>query len=90
MTEISAIYILLCKFVITLFIVTEFDSKSFHENPQSLTEIANSNLNCIFQFFPKDFFETPDYNYLRKLFKDLYDRKGYTDDGEFDWTGKTR
>ena len=40
--------------------------------------------------FPQDFFETPDYNYLRKLFKDLYDRKGYTDDGEFDWTGKTR
>ena len=37
-----------------------------------------------------DFFETPDYNYLRKLFKDLYDRKGYPDDGEFDWTGKTR
>ena len=36
-----------------------------------------------------DFFETPDYNYLRKLFKDLYDRKGYADDGEFDWTGKT-
>jgi hypothetical protein len=36
-----------------------------------------------------DFFETPDYNYLRKIFKDLYDRKGYPDDGEFDWTGKT-
>ena len=36
-----------------------------------------------------DFFETPDYSYLRKLFKDLYDRKGYPDDGEFDWTGKT-
>lgn len=35
-----------------------------------------------------DFFETPDYEYLRKLFKDLLDRKGYVDDGEFDWTHK--
>ncbi|KAK8383777.1 hypothetical protein O3P69_015905 [Scylla paramamosain] len=36
-----------------------------------------------------DFFETPDYDYLRKLFQDLFERKGYVDDGEFDWTGKT-
>lgn len=35
-----------------------------------------------------DFFETPDYDYLRGLFKDLFDRKGYADDGEFDWTHK--
>ena len=35
-----------------------------------------------------DFFETPDYNYLRKLFQDLFERKGYKDDGVFDWTGK--
>lgn len=35
-----------------------------------------------------DFFETPDYNYLRRVFKDLFDRKGYVDDGVFDWTGK--
>lgn len=35
-----------------------------------------------------DFFETPDYDYLRKLFQDLFDRKSYVDDGEFDWTGK--
>lgn len=35
-----------------------------------------------------DFFETPDYDYLRKLFKDLFDRKGFIDDGEFDWTHK--
>lgn len=36
-----------------------------------------------------DFFETPDYEYLRRLFQELFDRKGYVDDGEFDWTGKT-
>lgn len=35
-----------------------------------------------------DFFETPDYDYLRKLFQDLFAKKGYVDDGEFDWTGK--
>jgi len=35
-----------------------------------------------------DFFEKPDYDYLRKLFSDLYDRKGYAHDSEFDWTGK--
>ncbi|XP_033634350.1 casein kinase I-like isoform X1 [Asterias rubens] len=35
-----------------------------------------------------DFFETPDYNYLRKLFQDLYDRKTYGHESEFDWTGK--
>lgn len=36
-----------------------------------------------------DFFETPDYDYLRKLFRDLFERKGYLDDAEFDWTGRT-
>jgi casein kinase 1 gamma len=36
-----------------------------------------------------DFFETPDYDYLRKLFTDLFDRKGYVSDGQFDWTGRT-
>lgn len=35
-----------------------------------------------------DFFETPDYNYLRKVFQDLFDRMGFSDDGMFDWTGK--
>ncbi|XP_065194546.1 casein kinase I-like isoform X2 [Sycon ciliatum] len=35
-----------------------------------------------------DFYETPDYNYLRKLFHDLMERKGYDNDGVFDWTGK--
>ncbi len=36
-----------------------------------------------------DFFETPDYDYLRKLFTDLCERKGYDPhDGEFDWTGR--
>ncbi|XP_025603025.1 casein kinase I isoform X12 [Athalia rosae] len=36
-----------------------------------------------------DFFETPDYEHLRKLFLDLFDRRGFVNDGEFDWTGKT-
>ena len=35
-----------------------------------------------------DFFEKPDYDYLRKLFRDLFDRRGYENDGVFDWTGK--
>ncbi|KAJ8682396.1 hypothetical protein QAD02_018188 [Eretmocerus hayati] len=35
-----------------------------------------------------DFYDTPDYEYLRKLFQDLYDRRGFPHDGEFDWTGK--
>ncbi|XP_050350223.1 casein kinase I isoform X9 [Nymphalis io] len=36
-----------------------------------------------------DFFETPDYDQLRRIFRDLFERRGYVDDGEFDWTGKT-
>ncbi|XP_031336749.1 casein kinase I isoform X2 [Photinus pyralis] len=36
-----------------------------------------------------DFFETPDYEYLRNLFTVLFERRGYVNDGEFDWTGKT-
>jgi len=35
-----------------------------------------------------DFFETPDYDYLRKLFSDMYERKGFAHDDEFDWTHK--
>ena len=35
-----------------------------------------------------DFFEKPDYDYLRKLFSDLFERKGFIDDSNFDWTGK--
>lgn len=35
-----------------------------------------------------DFFEKPDYDYLRKLFTDLFDRKGYLFDYEYDWMGK--
>jgi casein kinase 1 gamma len=36
-----------------------------------------------------DFFETPDYDYLYGLFRSLFDKKGYSDDSEFDWTHKT-
>ena len=35
-----------------------------------------------------DFFETPDYTYLRQLFQELFERRGYKEDGVFDWTGK--
>ncbi|XP_038625947.1 casein kinase I isoform X2 [Tachyglossus aculeatus] len=35
-----------------------------------------------------DFFEKPDYDYLRKLFTDLFDRKGYIFDYEYDWMDK--
>lgn len=36
-----------------------------------------------------DFYENPDYDYLKKLFLDLFERH-YIDDGEFDWTRKQR
>ncbi|XKL63992.1 hypothetical protein PGB90_006356 [Kerria lacca] len=36
-----------------------------------------------------DFFETPDYEYLRKLFQGLFDKCGFINDSEFDWTGRT-
>ncbi|XP_073988914.1 casein kinase I gish isoform X7 [Rhodnius prolixus] len=36
-----------------------------------------------------DFFETPDYEYLRKLFQDLFEKRGFVNDSEFDWTDKT-
>lgn len=35
-----------------------------------------------------DFFETPDYDFLRKMLRDLYIKKGYPDDGVFEWTGR--
>ncbi|KAF7642758.1 hypothetical protein LDENG_00251320 [Lucifuga dentata] len=35
-----------------------------------------------------DFFEKPDYDYLRKLFTDLFDRSSYVFDYQYDWTGK--
>ncbi|XP_059160012.1 casein kinase I-like isoform X2 [Physella acuta] len=35
-----------------------------------------------------DFFETPDYDYLRRLFTDLMDKMTYVCDWEFDWVGK--
>lgn len=36
-----------------------------------------------------DFFEKPDYDYLRKLFTDLFDRNSYVFDYEYDWVGKS-
>jgi hypothetical protein len=33
-----------------------------------------------------DLFEKPDYDHLRKLLRDLFDRMGYIDDNKFDWT----
>ncbi|KAE8631970.1 hypothetical protein XENTR_v10001377 [Xenopus tropicalis] len=36
-----------------------------------------------------DFFEKPDYEYLRRLFTDLLDRRGLIFDYEYDWVGKT-
>lgn len=35
-----------------------------------------------------DFYEAPDYDYLRKLFYDLFVQNRYVDDGVYDWTGK--
>jgi len=35
-----------------------------------------------------DFFEQPDYDYLIKLFSDLYERNGYKWDSHFDWTNR--
>lgn len=32
-----------------------------------------------------DFYETPDYNYLRRLFTDVMDRNGWQNDYDFDW-----
>ena len=35
-----------------------------------------------------DFFETPDYDYLRKLFTDLMEKKGWEMDWNFDWNDR--
>jgi hypothetical protein len=36
-----------------------------------------------------DFFEKPDYDYLRKVRRDLFGWMSYIDDNEFYWTKKT-
>lgn len=33
-----------------------------------------------------DFFQVPDYNYLRQLFWDVFEREQFKDDGVYDWT----
>uniref|UniRef100_F6ZCQ7 non-specific serine/threonine protein kinase n=1 Tax=Xenopus tropicalis TaxID=8364 RepID=F6ZCQ7_XENTR len=35
-----------------------------------------------------DFFEKPDYDYLRTLFSELFERKGYSFDYVYDWVGR--
>lgn len=35
-----------------------------------------------------DFYEAPDYDYLRKIFYDLFIQNRYVDDGNYDWCGK--
>lgn len=35
-----------------------------------------------------DFFETPDYEYMRNLFIKLFEREGHKNDGIYDWTEK--
>lgn len=35
-----------------------------------------------------DFFEVPDYEYLRKLFRSQMDRNGWEYDWHFDWVDK--
>lgn len=35
-----------------------------------------------------DFFEKPDYDYLIRLFTDLFNRKGYEWDSKYDWEGQ--
>lgn len=54
-----------------------------------VAHLFNSPVVCCRYVRRLDFFENPDYEYMRKMFRDLFDRKGYVDDGQFDWTGKT-
>ncbi|KAM8804526.1 casein kinase I [Eudromia elegans] len=35
-----------------------------------------------------DFFERPDYDYLRTIFTELFEKKGYTFDYVYDWVGR--
>ena len=37
-----------------------------------------------------DFFETPDYEYMRNLFRSLMDQRGFLFDNEFDWCSRSQ
>uniref|UniRef100_A0A8C6UXW3 non-specific serine/threonine protein kinase n=1 Tax=Neogobius melanostomus TaxID=47308 RepID=A0A8C6UXW3_9GOBI len=66
-------------YVVTCFVQTIFDTFF-------VTEEMATYLRYVRRL---DFFEKPDYDYLRKLFTDLFDRNGYVFDYEYDWVGKS-
>lgn len=68
----------------------QFSFSSFSSSHSPLLLLSSSEEMCTYLRYVRrlDFFETPDYNYLRKLFQDLFERRGYRDDGVYDWTGK--
>lgn len=35
-----------------------------------------------------DFFERPDYDYLRTIFTELFEKRGFTFDYAYDWVGR--
>ena len=68
---------------------SQFSSLKSHDVYKYFLSFTTEELATYLRYVRRlDFFETPDYEYLRKLFKDLFDRKGFVEDGEFDWTHK--
>jgi len=54
-------------------------SDELHRNfPDEFKQYFNYCLSLKFE-------DTPDYSYLRKLFRDLFIRSNYLDDGIYDW-----